>query len=329
MNISWNPAIAWNPDNAQDNHSDSSTDSVTLSCVSNESRLKGELQRLKTELQTVKQNQYQTIDNTIDIDIQPATPISTGEYTKSYEICHDIYPKSERKSHLVSPFWKKIYAICDCFIGSLLMLAILGGIITGGVYVIFWDNEPMSYDDTFNIKGTCICKTSWEKCSIDSDCKNYKEYYIDHLPVCDGIKEPGYIFNTTVGDKCTIGISYDCYTNDECTDIFISKPSDYSYDGANYMVASAIFVIAAICCVGIICYWYRCIGNEHLDFGNKLRDLRRYYEGKDKARYFETCWNEKMSSIQKLDYFISYCKREYKLRLSRDIEKLIRDYAGE
>ena len=290
------------------------------------SELKEELQALQQELKYVKARKYQRnwrlcALNEYDEDLD----LSNIQTIQSNHLHHLIYPKTMAKQQLVDPHkdylrWLLYNCIWLCFCIFL------------GLIMLLYAMNRLQVGNSFDIKGTCICKRSPKTCDTDDDevysCTWENIYVVGNLPVCDGIKDQyssDYTYRDTNQDSsCTKDNEYTCYTNENCSEIFLDENNSYIQDARILFVIGG-FLILCVCCLCAVChrvYEYRHPNDGLVAFS----DWRLYYNGSDKELYYEHCWNDVMTFEQNLDYLLSYYRRRLKVRIQIRIERLILHY---
>ena len=160
------------------------------------------------------------------------------------------------------------------FLGGLIMLSIAAaitlGVMYGGYLVVLEGIKKQDYADSFDILGDCTITKAWEEesesCTTDSDgdksCSTSYTSYYDFI-----------VANTTFADNATypcnagaahtdsqsghmkyhVGQRVDCYTNEECHDLFMWLDNDHhTTAGWIFFGAALIFCYNLCCAVGTV-----------------------------------------------------------------------------
>ena len=233
--------------------------------------------------------------------------------------------------------------------GVLLMIIIMSCVILGVFYpgwLLFQEAmEQESYADSFDIRTRCIIidaeerESKGQSCTVNQDgteyCVDSTKYYsyYDYI-ISPDINETMNIssicavyYNTSDVNETEIyeytlngNLEYfiddeiDCYTNDDCHDVFLEEDNIFHSDAMGYCVAAVAIFLVDFCCI-CCCVWAIVI-----NFGTKrwphckeccecLCDLSRDHRDYDYQReaevekYYEYQWN-RLSQWKQYDYII-------------------------
>ena len=227
---------------------------------------------------------------------------------KSFDnkILHRPYSYSDRKRLLTNRYWNSCRNKRIALGLSILIMILMAGAIVYAAYAITQANAMMDYSESYNIEGTCLCLYSQRICN---DCNFVNEYSIIDLPVCDGIKDSQQIFSCNDNTGCSVGEEMSCFTNHECVDVFSSKENDYYEDANMWLSLGAVsLILVGVGILGLCAF----VSSDC----SVVADCCKFYYGNDEMEYYEECWNERMASAHKLDYFLEYYEREYDMELT-------------
>eukprot|EP01084_Bolivina_argentea_P293352 504507_1 len=308
----------------------------------NEEDLNQELKELMEDLETIKNRKYEKKkhkNENINLTQQSSTEvIAMGNDFNSLNIHTIIYPYKQQKTVMVIPCYNEckrcLKCIPICIFVTILIFAVFGALIFGGIETTFIAQNRWNYGKSFNIRGVCQVIETSETCENSGDSCKYNHLFKligeDLETACKGIRTDFYQKDSDNDYK--LGEQIYCYTNNGCDRIFFTRTRNVFVDqgGGIYFAASLLFLIA-LCCLGHVIWWIKkegargnCSGCYR--FFNKLGACCEYYMGEDKKIYYQNYWNKHMCFDDKLDYFIGFYRRTYKFNLSNNISNLIYEY---